>query len=178
MNDFSRQSFLGTRAEDILANTRATIVGLGGGGSHIAQQLAHIGVGEIRLLDPDKIEASNLNRLVGATDLDVKNKRPKVEIAKRMIAGVRPWIKVPTAEKKWQEADYLVMRWRMSGESAVWGARCAAVGVGAAAQVIMLSVIGRWVYGRDLVSDILRLCGVLVVMLAGVTAVALALAGR
>jgi hypothetical protein len=28
------------------------------------------------------------------------------------------------------------------------------------------------------VSDILRLCGVLVVMLAGVTAVALALAGR
>ena len=78
----------------------------------------------------------------------------------------------------WQEADYLVMRWRMSGESAVWGARCAAVGVGAAAQVIMLSVIGRWVYARDLVSDILRLCGVLVVMLAGVTAVALALAGR
>jgi hypothetical protein len=78
----------------------------------------------------------------------------------------------------WQNADELVMRWRMTGESAVWGARCAAIGIAAAAEVIMLSVIGRWVYQRDMVSDILRLCGVLVVMLAGVTAVALALAGR
>jgi hypothetical protein len=78
----------------------------------------------------------------------------------------------------WQNADSIVMQWRMTGESAAWGARCAAVGLAAAAQVVMLSVIGRWVYGRDLVSDILRLCGVLVFMLAGVTAVALALAGR
>src|SRR5881227_2847131 len=78
----------------------------------------------------------------------------------------------------WQNADELVMRWRLSGESAAWGARCAAVGIGAAAEVIMLSVIGRWVYKRDLVSDILTLCGMLVFMLAGVTAVALALAGR
>jgi hypothetical protein len=78
----------------------------------------------------------------------------------------------------WQNADELVMRWRMTGESAIWGARCAAIGIAAAAQVIMLSVIGRWVYQRDMVSDILRLCGMLVVMLAGATAVALALAGR
>ena len=108
MNDFSRQSFLGTRSEEILANTRVAIIGLGGGGSHVAQQLAHIGVGEIRLLDPDKIDASNLNRLVGATESDVKKKRAKVEIAKRTITGVRPWIQAPTAEKKWQEADHLV----------------------------------------------------------------------
>jgi hypothetical protein len=78
----------------------------------------------------------------------------------------------------WQEAPELVMRWRLHGDWAAWGARCAAVGVGAAAEVIMLSIIGRWIYKRDLVSDILRLGGVLVVMLAGVTAVALALAGR
>ncbi|HEV8604323.1 MAG TPA: hypothetical protein VGQ99_03090 [Tepidisphaeraceae bacterium] len=78
----------------------------------------------------------------------------------------------------WQNADLIVVQWKMSGESAVWGVRCAAVGLAAAAQVVLLTVIGRWVYGRDLVSDILRLCGVLVFMLAGVTAVALALAGR
>jgi len=78
----------------------------------------------------------------------------------------------------WQNADELVLRWRMAGDSATWGVRCAAVGFAAASQVILLSVIGRWVYRRDVISDILRLCGVLVVMLAGVTAVALALAGR
>src|SRR4051812_39144940 len=108
MNDFSRQNFLGPRAQAILAATRVTIVGLGGGGSHVAQQLAHIGVGEIRLVDPDKMEESNLNRLVGATHLDVEKKTAKVEIAKRMIAAVRPWVKVPAEDKKWQEVDYLL----------------------------------------------------------------------
>lgn len=78
----------------------------------------------------------------------------------------------------WQNADELVLRWRLSGESAAWGARCAAIGVAAASQVILLSVIGRWVYRRDRVSDILRTCGVLVFTLAGAAAVALALAGR
>jgi hypothetical protein len=78
----------------------------------------------------------------------------------------------------WQNADELVFRWRLSGEGAVWGARCAAIGIGAAGEVVLLTVIGRWVYRRDLVSDILRICGVLVIMLAGVAAVALALAGR
>jgi len=78
----------------------------------------------------------------------------------------------------WQNADALALRWRLSGDWAAWGARSAAVGVASAAEVLMLTVIGRWVYQRDLVSDILRLGGVLVFMLASVTAVALALAGR
>ena len=65
--DFSRQSFLGPEAEQILADARVTIAGLGGGGSHIVQQLAHLGVGHFRLIDPQEIDASNLNRLVGAT---------------------------------------------------------------------------------------------------------------
>src|SRR3954466_15435018 len=78
----------------------------------------------------------------------------------------------------WQNADELVLRWRLSGEAAACGARCAAIGVGAASQGVLMSVIGRWVYQRDLVSDILRVCGVLVIMLAGVAAVALALAAR
>jgi hypothetical protein len=78
----------------------------------------------------------------------------------------------------WQNAEDLVMRWRLSGEWAAWGARCAAIGIVSAAEVLMLSVIGRWIYQRDLVSDILRLGGVLVFMLASVTAVVLALAGR
>ncbi|TAK82749.1 MAG: ThiF family adenylyltransferase [Betaproteobacteria bacterium] len=108
MKDFSRQSFLGSQAQEMLARTRVAIAGLGGGGSHIAQQLAHVGVGEIRLIDPDAIEVSNLNRLVGATEADVDNCTPKVEIARRMILGIRPWIKVSAAQKKWQEADYLI----------------------------------------------------------------------
>jgi molybdopterin/thiamine biosynthesis adenylyltransferase len=106
--DFSRQSFLGAHSKDRLANLRAVVVGLGGGGSHIAQQLAHVGVGNIRLIDPEAIEASNLNRLIGGTKDDVDHARPKVEIAKRTIIGIRPWASVITRRAKWQEADDLI----------------------------------------------------------------------
>lgn len=78
----------------------------------------------------------------------------------------------------WQNADELALRWHLIGDWAAWGARCGAIGIAAAAQVIVLSIIGRCIYNRDLITDILRLGGVLVVMLCGVAAVALALAGR
>lgn len=106
--DFSRQSFLGAESERILALTRVAIVGLGGGGSHIAQQLAHLGVGEFRLIDPQEIEESNLNRLVGGTQADVDAKTPKVDIAARTIRQIRPWAKVTTAKSDWQAADDLI----------------------------------------------------------------------
>jgi molybdopterin-synthase adenylyltransferase len=106
--DFSRQSFLGPDSEQILADARVTIVGLGGGGSHIAQQLAHVGVGHFRLIDPQEIEDSNLNRLIGGTKQDVGAKAPKVEIAERLIRGIRPWAEVRTAKREWQVANDLL----------------------------------------------------------------------
>lgn len=36
-----RQSFLGEYSDDVLAAAHVAIVGLGGGGSHVSQQLAH-----------------------------------------------------------------------------------------------------------------------------------------
>jgi hypothetical protein len=78
---------------------------LGGGGSHIAQQLAHLGVGRYRLIDPQSIDASNLNRLVGATEMDVQAQTPKVRIAERLIRGIRPWAEVEVSQTQWQIAD-------------------------------------------------------------------------
>jgi molybdopterin-synthase adenylyltransferase len=106
--DFSRQSFLGPGAEQTLAGIRVAIAGLGGGGSQVAQQLAHIGVGHYRLIDPDEIEASNLNRLVGAHEADITKKTPKVEIARRLILGLRPWAAIEAVQQKWQEVDMLI----------------------------------------------------------------------
>jgi molybdopterin-synthase adenylyltransferase len=98
----SRQSFLGSDSDERLLGARVAIVGLGGGGSHIAQQLAHIGVGHFLLLDPDTIEESNLNRLVGGKSRDVLAKRTKVQIAKRLIAGINPDAEVNAFAAEWQ----------------------------------------------------------------------------
>lgn len=99
--DFSRQDFLGAESNKILSRVKIGIVGLGGGGSHVAQQLAHIGISRYVICDPDKIENSNLNRLVGASINDEKAKRYKTFIAGRVIKGL---IKNPEIDthKKWQ----------------------------------------------------------------------------
>src|SRR5450759_1447448 len=84
---YSRQSFLGPDAEARIARCTVGIAGLGGGGSHIVQQLAHIGFKRYVMYDGDAIEESNLNRLVGARSVDVVAATPKLHLAKMMITG-------------------------------------------------------------------------------------------
>lgn len=101
---FSRQSFLGEHAEQIITNTHVGIVGLGGGGSHIAQQLAHIGFSHFSLFDNDRVESSNLNRLVGATQGDVEEKKAKVDVASRVISSINPKASIFSVKSRWQDA--------------------------------------------------------------------------
>jgi len=60
----------GTTGQTILAGSRIAIVGLGGVGSLLAELLARLGVGSFVLVDPDRVQPSNLPRLVDATDGD------------------------------------------------------------------------------------------------------------
>lgn len=99
---FSRQSFLGPNSQQQIAACVVGIAGLGGGGSHIAQQLAHLGFMNYVLFDRDAIEESNLNRLVGGTMQDVIDKRLKIEIARRVILGIRPGANVRVIADVWQ----------------------------------------------------------------------------
>jgi molybdopterin/thiamine biosynthesis adenylyltransferase len=97
-----RQSFLGEDSASVLDACRVAIVGLGGGGSHIAQQLGHLGVGDFLLIDPDFVEETNLNRLVGATQEDVGKGASKTSVAARVIAGVNPRVRIWTETAQWQ----------------------------------------------------------------------------
>src|SRR6266487_6244432 len=60
-----------------------SIVGVGGLGSVVAEHLIHMGFHEINLIDPDVLEMSNLNRVVGAYYEDAQKKRYKVDVVKR-----------------------------------------------------------------------------------------------
>lgn len=108
MSWLDRQSFLGPDSDAILDGAVIGIVGLGGGGSHIAQQLAHVGVGRFMLLDPDEIEDTNLNRLVGGRWADVEKATAKVDIARRLILEVRPKANVVAKRAEWQAQSDLL----------------------------------------------------------------------
>jgi hypothetical protein len=94
---------LGQHAESVFNSATVAIVGLGGGGSHVAQQLAHVGIGNFILLDSQEIEESNMNRLIGATAEDVRLAMKKVVIAKRLIHGIRPSAVVVDCPERWQD---------------------------------------------------------------------------
>ena len=98
---YNRQSFLGLQSERTLGNCVAGLVGLGGGGSHISQQLAHLGVRDFRLFDRDVVEESNLNRLIGATFEDVG--KQKTYVAARLIRGINPCANIEKVDGNWQQ---------------------------------------------------------------------------
>src|ERR1700726_2759078 len=100
---YSRQSFLGVNAEVLLSRCTVGVVGLGGGGSHIVQQLAHIGFKRYVIYDHDVVEESNLNRLVGATSADALAETSKLHIAKMMIYRLQPLANVRGFACRWQE---------------------------------------------------------------------------
>ena len=100
---YSRQSFLGQNAEELISRCTVGIPGLGGGGSHIVQQLAHIGFQNYVLYDDDFVEESNLNRLIGAKVADALAETPKLHLAKMMIYGLQPQASVQGFACKWQD---------------------------------------------------------------------------
>jgi molybdopterin-synthase adenylyltransferase len=102
-NRFSRQSFLGPRSQEFIARCTVGVTGLGGGGSHVVQQLAHIGFQRYVIYDGDSAEDSNLNRLVGATNIDVAAETPKLHLAKVMIYGLQPGAEVQGFPCRWQD---------------------------------------------------------------------------
>ncbi len=90
---FDRQvRAFGASGQRSLQGLRVAIVGLGGTGSIIAQQLVHLGVRDFILVDPDHLEVTNLNRVVGARAKDIG--RSKVEVAQRYLERFAPNVMV------------------------------------------------------------------------------------
>jgi molybdopterin/thiamine biosynthesis adenylyltransferase len=83
-------ALFGEEGQQKIAKTSVAIVGLGGLGSHVAQQLAYLGVINYSLIDDDEITESSLNRLVGAVPQDVESRVLKAHVAERLIKSVQP----------------------------------------------------------------------------------------
>lgn len=92
---FDRQiRAFGASGQRALQRLRVGLVGLGGTGSIVAQQLVHLGIRDFILIDPDQVDATNLNRVVGADLTDLG--RPKVDIARRYLERFASNVRVKT----------------------------------------------------------------------------------
>ena len=86
---FDRQvRAFGAAGQRILSRMRVGIVGLGGTGSVVALELAYLGVSNFLLIEPQTLETTNRNRVVGSRPDDIGI--AKAEVARRHILDINP----------------------------------------------------------------------------------------
>lgn len=102
------ERLLGADAVAKLARAHVVVLGVGGVGSWAAEALARAGIGELTLVDFDRIAPSNLNRQVHALTSTIG--RFKVEVMAERLIQINPALTIHThAERLLPEAlpDYL-----------------------------------------------------------------------
>lgn len=103
----------GDRGQELLSRSKVGVIGAGGAGSMVLEQLARLGVGQVVVVDPDRLEASNRPRVVGSRRWDAlpafanarlarlnellsQLNRRKVAVAKRAMRAANADVKVTT----------------------------------------------------------------------------------
>lgn len=93
INQFSRTELLiGAEAMKSLSAKRVAVFGVGGVGGYVVEALVRSGIGEIDLIDNDKVSLTNLNRQLIALHSTVG--RDKVEVLSERIRDINPECKV------------------------------------------------------------------------------------
>jgi molybdopterin-synthase adenylyltransferase len=90
-NRFERQMRLfGAEGQAKLAGAKVAVVGVGGLGTHVVQQLALLGVRKLSLVDAQEVDGTNLNRYVGVRYDDPIPGTLKVDVGERIAREVEP----------------------------------------------------------------------------------------
>ena len=80
-----------------LQTKKVAVFGLGGVGSYVVEALVRNGIGEIVLVDNDKIDITNLNRQLYALHSTIGMN--KVDVAKRRCLDINPNLKITTYQQ-------------------------------------------------------------------------------
>ena len=95
LNQFSRtQLIFGEEAMEKLADSRVAVFGIGGVGGYTVEALSRSGVGELDLIDDDKVCLTNINRQIYALKSTIG--KYKVDVAKERILDINPECRVNT----------------------------------------------------------------------------------
>jgi len=106
MEMFDRQiRVFGEAGQKALQELTVAIVGAGGIGSLVTILLIRLGIGRIIIIDHDIVEESNLNRLAGSTQKDVKNKTAKVKMLAKYGAKINSKCHITAVQKSILDED-------------------------------------------------------------------------
>ena len=93
----------GKEGQDVISRTKVGIIGVGGTGSPISEQLVRLGVLDFVLIDPDRFSPTNLTRVYGTTYKSVKRAKRrcefKVDLVSSHLADINPAVHVQAIRK-------------------------------------------------------------------------------
>ena len=106
MSAFARtERLLGADGLRKLTNARVILLGVGGVGSWCAEALVRSGLGHLTLVDPDRVDITNINRQLPATTRTVG--RPKVEVLKERLLEINPLCEITALQARYVKgADF------------------------------------------------------------------------
>jgi hypothetical protein len=107
MNErFERQMrVFGEAGQKKLRAASVAIVGVGGLGTHVVQQLALLGVGRLTLMDSEALDITNRNRYIGAWHDDPIPSSRKVDLAERLVKLIDPGVNVDKLDDSFVSED-------------------------------------------------------------------------
>lgn len=89
MNRFQRNEMLFTKeGQEKLKNKKVIVFGVGGVGGYVCEMLARSGIGQISIVDHDRVDITNINRQIIALSSTVG--RDKVEVMAERIHDISP----------------------------------------------------------------------------------------
>ncbi len=88
------EMFFGRDGQDRIRRTTCAVVGVGGLGTQVVQQLSLLGVGGLNLIDSEEIDTTNRNRYVGLRHDDPVPGFRKVDLGERLAHSIDPTIPV------------------------------------------------------------------------------------
>ena len=86
--------FFGQSGQDSLGAASVAVVGIGGLGTHVVQQLTLLGVGKLVLIDSEEVDETNRNRYVGLRHDDPVPGMLKVDLGRRLAGEINPEVEV------------------------------------------------------------------------------------
>jgi molybdopterin/thiamine biosynthesis adenylyltransferase/proteasome lid subunit RPN8/RPN11 len=86
----------GPAIQRLLGDLSVGVVGCGGTGSAVAEQLVRLGVRRMLLIDPDDLSISNVTRVYGSTPKDIG--KPKVDVISNHLRNIAPEAQIETIQ--------------------------------------------------------------------------------
>ena len=95
----------GQEGQARIRESKIAVIGAGGTGSCILEQLARLGAEHVWLIDDDELERSNISRIYGSTPSDIRKHTLKVDIVTKHLRKISPQATITRLESNVLDHD-------------------------------------------------------------------------